>query len=120
MTEATLVGALIGALKKEMPGCCVLKHNDGSTAGIPDLSVTYRGRTAWIEVKFTRPGSPGRISELQRLTLRRLDGWLLWYAINADGEQLTKLLTTDGREMVIDGFAHADVAYAIRKGLERQ
>jgi len=118
VNEATLVKELEKALKTEMPGCAVQKHNDASTAGIPDLSVTWRGRTAWVEVKYDRPKARATVSALQKLALRRLGGYLAWYALSASGKRTTSLSGL-GFELIVDGvFAHADVAAALRARLE--
>jgi hypothetical protein len=55
MTERTLTTALKNALRTAMPGAVVIKHHDAITAGVPDLSVTWRGTTTWLEVKFLNP-----------------------------------------------------------------
>jgi hypothetical protein len=118
VTESSLVKELEKALRIEMPGCAVLKHNDASTAGIPDLSVTWRGHTAWLEVKFDRPGSRASVSALQRIALRKLGGYLVWYALSASGVRTTSL-SSAGLELIVDGrFAHGDVAMAIRHKIE--
>jgi len=52
MNEATVVRAIVDHLRERLPGAVVFKHNDRITAGIPDVSVTYGGRTTWLEVKL--------------------------------------------------------------------
>jgi len=118
LNEATIVKDLERALRAEMPGCAVQKHNDASTAGVPDLSVTWRGRTAWLEVKYDRPKARAVVSGLQRLALRRLGGYLAWYALSPSNERTTAL-SGPGLELIVDGaFAHAGVAAAVRRRLE--
>jgi len=120
VNEATLVKELEKAFKAAMPGCAVLKHNDASTTGIPDLSVTWQGRTAWIEVKYDRPTARAKVSALQKLTLRRLGGYLAWYALSPSKVRTTSLLGP-GVETIVDGkFAHAEIAAEIRSRLEAQ
>lgn len=68
MTEASVARSLIKALKVEMPGSVVIKHADQFTSGIPDLSVTWSGRTVWLELKVTPVKSKG----IQHLTACRL------------------------------------------------
>lgn len=54
-------------------GGLVLKHADRFTGGIPDLSVTVRGVTTWIEVKVD-----GNVATpLQLWTMRQLGRALL-------------------------------------------
>jgi hypothetical protein len=117
-----MVKGLERALQVAMPGCAVLKHNDASTAGIPDLSVTWRGKTAWIEVKFDRPAARASVSALQKLALRRLGGYLAWYAMNAKGIK-TSALSGPCVELTVEGggsfaLSHAAIADKIRERLE--
>lgn len=47
-------------LRKIFPDCIILKNNANDIQGIPDLTLLYNGRWAWIEVKrsgkeFNRP-----------------------------------------------------------------
>jgi hypothetical protein len=53
MTEKNLVTEIKSHLKKQLPGAVVFKHNDGFTAGVPDISMTYHGIT-WIEAKLLK------------------------------------------------------------------
>lgn len=43
---------LVRELKKLMPGGVVFKHCDPMTSGVPDISVSFRGRTIWVEAKY--------------------------------------------------------------------
>jgi len=43
---------LVSRLKKLMPSGVVFKHCDMLTKGIPDISVSYKGRTIWSEAKY--------------------------------------------------------------------
>jgi hypothetical protein len=54
MNEAKVVRDVLTNLKRLLPGAVCFKHNDLSTAGIPDISINFRGRTTWIEVKLSR------------------------------------------------------------------
>lgn len=56
MTEASLTSALVKLAREQLRGAVVLKHADSFTYGIPDLSVTWHGKTTWWEVKFADPG----------------------------------------------------------------
>jgi len=58
MTEATVCTSLRAALLRLLPGAIIYKHHDLSTKGIPDLSVNWHDRTAWIEVKLMKPTEP--------------------------------------------------------------
>jgi hypothetical protein len=62
----------------------VFKHSDSVTAGIPDVSFTWRGYTSWLEVKFVRPEEKSkRGSLLQEDVLRRLSraGHRAWWIV---------------------------------------
>lgn len=72
MLEVKLSGDLVRILREELYGSVVFKHADSLTAGIPDISVTFQGRTTWIETKVARPRVKDR--EIQRLRLKQL--WL--------------------------------------------
>src|SRR5271155_3409898 len=53
MNEAALVKRIVEYVKGNLAGpVVVLKHHDRVTAGIADLSVCYRARTSWLEVKY--------------------------------------------------------------------
>lgn len=42
---------LIPRLRKEFPGCIILKNDTRYRQGIPDLTLFYQDRWAWLEVK---------------------------------------------------------------------
>lgn len=44
---------LIKKIKEYLPGCIVLKNDPNYIQGIPDLSVFYRSKWAFLEVKLT-------------------------------------------------------------------
>jgi len=71
MSERTVCNGLVRSLRRELPGCVVLRHTDGLLAGIPDISVTWNGHTTWIEVKFLNPKIIDR--GIQRLNMKRLE-----------------------------------------------
>lgn len=53
---------LAALLRAKLPHGVTFKHNDMSTKGIPDLSVTHAGRTIWVEAKY--------VDELSRISDR--------------------------------------------------
>lgn len=68
MNEARVVQRLIKSLKQQLPGAVVYKHNDAVTAGMPDVSVTYKRRVLWLEVKYEKLKSDKRqITQCKRL-----------------------------------------------------
>jgi hypothetical protein len=52
MNEASICRDIVTDLKKAFPRAIVYKLHDLSTAGIPDIVVTFAQQTFWIEVKF--------------------------------------------------------------------
>lgn len=87
MRENDISSALGRAFREVMPGAVVYKHADQFTAGIPDLSVTANGKTAWIEVKYDRPRSKSRVSAAQRIAIAALPAFLVTYHENAAGDR---------------------------------
>lgn len=76
MTESQFTQKLLRALKQHpaLREAWIQKHNDRTSAGIPDFSVTRNRVTVWYEVKMW----PNRPTKLQAWTLRRLkDGGAL-------------------------------------------
>lgn len=70
MTERTLKTALVWNLADKMIGAVVLSHTGAINAGIPDLSITWNGKTTWLEVKYLNPKLSSR--GIQELMLKRL------------------------------------------------
>jgi len=137
VNEAALKRKLVDAIKVEMPGAVIFRHEDRFTAGIPDLSVTYSDRTVWIEVKYSRPGKRAKISGAQRLILSRLmkhGRVLLLTYDDQDGSQAGKVTNMDvpmrmlgvagvGDDMLqnerVGGFDHKWAASIIKRELTR-
>ena len=51
MLESKFQAKLIKELKTRFPGCVVLKNDPTYIQGVPDLSVFYKDKWAWLEVK---------------------------------------------------------------------
>lgn len=70
MLEREIVAAIMRYLKS-LPGCFAWKTHGGmyGTAGIPDIIACINGRFCAFEVK--QPG--GRLTQLQEVTLNRID-----------------------------------------------
>lgn len=80
MTEADLKDQLVAHLRAEFRGAVILRHEDKGTAGIPDLSFTWLGKTTWIEAKFANPYVRGK--GLQDLICMRLAAaGNCWYVV---------------------------------------
>jgi hypothetical protein len=72
VNEAYLKSRLCDEVKKLMTGVVVFRHEDKFRGGIPDCSFTMYDRTLWVEVKYRRPGNPGQLTPLQRVTMSNL------------------------------------------------
>src|SRR6266699_3496021 len=94
MTEASLKSELVKMLREQLHGFVILRHEDKSTYGVPDISITGCGKTAWVEVKFANPDFNSR--GIQDLTLRRLShvgiARYLIYELNKDKERLVHIV----------------------------
>jgi hypothetical protein len=53
MREAQYQSELIKRIKILLPGCLITKNDPNYTQGLPDLTVFYRDRWAFLEVKAT-------------------------------------------------------------------
>ena len=51
MTEAQYQAKLIKRLKVIFPGCIVMKNDSGYIQGIPDLTILWKNRWAFLECK---------------------------------------------------------------------
>ena len=54
MTEAQYQKKFTDKVKKIFPGCDVLKNNSAYIQGIPDWSVIYEGKHAYLEIKIDK------------------------------------------------------------------
>ncbi len=70
MTESAFTRKLIAALRKTeaLRDAWIVKHNDATTGGVPDFSVTVGRHTEWFEVKL----HPNRPTKLQAWTLEKI------------------------------------------------
>jgi hypothetical protein len=71
VTEGDIKAKLVKKLRDETP-FTVVRHEDKSTAGLPDIEVTGNGRTTWWEVKYGRPDSPWKTKGIQHLHMLKL------------------------------------------------
>jgi hypothetical protein len=58
-------------IKRILPTSLPLRHEDRYTHGIPDLSLSFRGKTSWWEIKVADPDCESK--EIQRHLCRRLN-----------------------------------------------
>jgi len=88
MNELKLEKELTKQLGERLRGSVVLRHKDYLTVGIPDMSVTWRSKTTWLEIKYAKPMIEGR--EIQNLTARRLArAGCCYYVIYVDHKGVT-------------------------------
>lgn len=52
--ESVFQNRLIEKLKKELPGCVVMKNDSGYIQGIPDLTIVYKDKWATLECKRSK------------------------------------------------------------------
>lgn len=57
MLESEFQRRLIKEIKDKLPGCMVLKNDANYIQGIPDLTVLYRDKWAFLELKKERKAS---------------------------------------------------------------
>jgi hypothetical protein len=117
MTEGKLLAPCLKMMRAELAGFVIIKHADGSTSGVPDVSVTHEHRTSWWEFKH---GSKIKWAHgLQQLTCKRLaaHGFACHVVLYQEKDQFrsTVILTPD--EIVVGhtpGFNHRFVADFVR------
>lgn len=71
MQERDFQAKIVKELKRELPGVLILKNDPNYIQGIPDLTVLYRDRWAFLEVKKSakaalQPNQEYYISEANR------------------------------------------------------
>jgi len=54
MNEAQFVEKIRHRMKEKVPNAVILKLQDFNTSGIPDLAITFKGYTHWVEVKILK------------------------------------------------------------------
>ena len=127
MTESELKDDLVRYLRYELKGAIIFRHEDKYTAGIPDMSITYRCVTIWMEIKYANPTIHQR--GLQTLTCVRLANQsLAWIVIYEEKGGAKKTIITHPRnvmqgtvaentpdECMVPGFDHKLVAEFIRR-----
>lgn len=57
MVESEYQSRLIKKIEKMLPGCLVLKNDPNYIQGIPDLSVLYNNKWAFLECKMVKDAS---------------------------------------------------------------
>lgn len=117
LSEAKLVAALMKALGPELPGYVIIKHHDTITAGVPDLSVTGRGRTTWLEVKYANPKIyfRGAQSELMKKLYASGSAFYVVYRENPDAVEIVAPSNLEHPILTAAGHDHRAVAAFINR-----
>lgn len=105
MTESQFTQRLLRELRRRMPDAVIFKHNDRTTGGIPDFSITVGGKTTWWEVKVY----PNKLSTLQMETLRRL-GSACAYLVISRGEAFSRIIANSERQWNFHDFKSLEIA----------
>lgn len=116
MTENELLASCLIVLRAELPQMgtgvlpVILKHNDGLTSGVPDVSITWRKKTSWWE--FKHGPKIKWAHKLQQLTCRRLAAIGICYVVLYEEKfehdsKHTCILTPDEVLVeAVEGFDH--------------
>jgi hypothetical protein len=112
MKEADIVAKIKTELLKQLPGAVILKLNDISTKGIPDLAVNWARRVTYVEVKLLRPKESEstfrkHFDKLQLATCQLLDNQIrCWYFIGLPGGREATLVRPYVLKNILD---HDDI-----------
>jgi hypothetical protein len=63
MLERRFQPKLIKDIKARFPGCVVLKNDPNYKRGIPDLTILYKDKWAWLETKRSRNASHRQLQD---------------------------------------------------------
>lgn len=123
MNEKTLLLKMVKQLNKDLPNATIFKHADRVTAGIPDVSVTWKRMTTWLEVKYANPDLHDR--GMQNLVMKQLAlSGSAWYVIYDQVQEQTIIVRPgeleDGmwRKLLqchAPGFDHKLVSWFVRR-----
>ena len=81
VTEVTVRRDLKKALQARLPNAMILRHEDLYTSGIPDLSISYAGKTSWWEIKYADPHCKTTRIQQHTCTQLNLQGFCCRYII---------------------------------------
>jgi hypothetical protein len=139
MNEASVTGDLLEKIRMAAPSAVLFKHADKSTKGMPDVSMSWRRKTVWMEFKYVKKLKEGLFSEkhlgniflhdpAQMLTMRRLarsahaSFYLLFFAgtgrnqaLYVEGEYAYEIANEKNTKFQIE--YHINPALAFQSGL---
>lgn len=72
MSLESQVKGLLAKKLRDLTGWAVIRHEDHTRSGVPDMSATGEGMTSWWEVKAGTPTSPWETKDIQHLTAMKL------------------------------------------------
>jgi len=126
MTESKLQAGLLELLRAELASetalqyaskPVIIKHSDGFTSGSPDISITWKKKDTWWELKHGE--KVVWANALQQLTCRRLAANGICYVVLYEdvlSHRRTCILTPDEEDVeVVDGFDHRFVLDFVRR-----
>lgn len=76
--ESKYQGELIKTLRREFPGCVILKNDPGYQQGIPDLTIFFGSRYSFLEVKASEPLTESDYEPNQEWFIAHLNK--MWFA----------------------------------------
>lgn len=121
--ESKHKAALMLEIRKQFPQWVSFRHEDTMTGGIPDISLTGRGKTTWWEAKHGTPNFDS--DDLQELTALRLAGsgfcrYIIWKEQEYREGRMTLIVHPKNIKTLIPeacwlGFNHLEVVEYMRK-----
>lgn len=110
VSEASLKGELVREIKRQLPGAVVMRHEDLLRAGVPDMSVTWRGRTSWWEVKYANPRPRHRGLQTGVCQLLAVHGTCYFIIYSDNGHEICDTIIVHPREVVRSNWPYTGVA----------
>lgn len=119
--EAELKRELVPVLEQELTKSCIFRLEDRFRVGIPDISITWAGTAAWLEVKYADPDIIGRDAQLATC-MHLAEQGICWYVIyerSKDGSLWTHITSPfslihknwrDRSRVLVSGHDHHAVA----------
>ena len=90
MLESKFQASLIKEIKKELPGCVVMKNDSSYIQGIPDLLILHKDRWAALEVKQSAKAKHQPNQD--------------YYVEKMDGMSYASFIYPENREEILNGL----------------